>query len=197
MTAQKKRGRAADTAPTSQARAQADTKLRGNHSANGSAALGEESANQRAARWLYSLGLIPIRIAKNSKKAIDKGWPDTSYASADEAASAFTGHHGNIGFTMPNNFVVVDVDQKNGVDGGASWHGLHERLGLTLKPTLTFKTPSGGRHYVYRLPRGVGLKNAVGIVPGVDLKTYAGYVVTAPSRIGDAEYCLIDGAVDD
>ncbi len=66
--------------------------------------------------------------------------------------------------------IVLDVD---GAAGRESIRGKH------LPPTPTCKTPRGG-HYYYRHPGG-HVPNAVGLLPGIDLRADGGYVVTAPS----------------
>lgn len=55
--------------------------------------------------------------------------------------------------TGVNNIVVLDVDTKNGKDGFAR---LRER-GLSIPQTFSYKTPSGGTHYVYHFPKSAKL----------------------------------------
>lgn len=74
---------------------------------------------------------------------------------------------------LANGFIVLDVDVK-GVDGRLSLEGKQ------LPATYTVRTQSGGLHYYYKTPP-VALRNRVGLLPGVDLRTDGGYVVVPPS----------------
>jgi len=66
-----------------------------------------------------------------------------------------------------SNLVVIDVD----VSHGGTTKG--------LPPTLVARTQSGGWHFYYRYLKGV--KNAVGVRQGVDIRSDGGYVVAPPS----------------
>lgn len=69
---------------------------------------------------------------------------------------------------------ILDIDPRNFVKGQNPLAGRH------LPITPTERTPSGGEHRYFRLPRGVTLKKRE-ILPGVDLIAEGGYVVMAPS----------------
>lgn len=86
--------------------------------------------------------------------------------------------------------IVVDVDQKNGKDGLAELQRL-ERSGRICPPTLTQITPTGGRHLIYRSQRAVkGGVNKLG--PGIDIKSYGGYIVGAGSTINGKAYAFLE-----
>ena len=73
--------------------------------------------------------------------------------------------------------VVIDVDVKNGAPGLESWQALGDQLGPEIVETAVARTPSGGRHYVYRA-NGHSLRNSVGkLAPGLDVRAEDGYVV--------------------
>lgn len=66
----------------------------------------------------------------------------------------------------------------------------YARDGLILPPTVRQTTPSGGRHWFFRWPDGVGpedLKNSVQkrLGNGLDTRAEGGYVVLPPSRHPD------------
>lgn len=84
----------------------------------------------------------------------------------------------NIGGRLPQNVIVIDIDPRNG--GGDTINDLQSKCG-ELPKTLTSISGrgDGGRHLFYRRPHGELSSKALG--PGVDLKTYAGYVVLPPS----------------
>lgn len=66
--------------------------------------------------------------------------------------------------------MVLDVDGPE---------GLRAIKGRSLPPTVTSST-GRGLHYFYRLPP-LDLKNAVRLLPGLDLRVQGGYVVAPPS----------------
>lgn len=74
-------------------------------------------------------------------------------------------------------FVVVDVDVKNGAQGGAWLDANSERF----TQTRTIRTSSGGLHLCYIHP-GQRVKNSASkIAPGVDVRGDGGYVIVPPS----------------
>src|SRR5262249_40425445 len=80
---------------------------------------------------------------------------------------------------------VFDVDLKNGKDGYAK---LKDR-GVTMPPTPTQVTPTGGTHYFCAYTPGLVAPGS-----GIDVKNDGGYIVAAPSTIKDSvlgEYAWI------
>ena len=83
-------------------------------------------------------------------------------------------------------FLVVDVDTRN--DGDVS---LETLAGIyDLPPTLTTRTPTGGRHLFYRLPEShPGVGNSAGkLGRGLDIKTTGGYVIAPGSDVEAGRY---------
>jgi hypothetical protein len=72
--------------------------------------------------------------------------------------------------------VVMDVAD---VDSAEGWHGLRHLLGGDVPPGPQVRTGSGGRHLWFR-PTGFG--NRVRLLPGLDWRGSAGYVLAPPSR---------------
>lgn len=94
----------------------------------------------------------------------------------------------------PSGIWVVDVDvgHKQGVDGFATL----ARAGITLPETIYQNTPSGGRHYLYRLDDGdKPPRNKNSFMPGIDIRGTGYYIVLAPSVIDGKEYVLRDGTM--
>lgn len=82
----------------------------------------------------------------------------------------------------PNGFFVVDIDRKDGRDGGKSWAELVEiqggGVGVETGPCQA--TPSGGWHLFFALPDGIEIpNNSNKLAPGIDLRS-SGYVCTGP-----------------
>ena len=82
----------------------------------------------------------------------------------------------NVAIAVPAWAVVVDID-------GEAGHAAIEERALTLPRTVTAITGRGAphSHLWYRLPEGVAVKNAVAVLPGVDVRAKGGYVVAPPS----------------
>ncbi len=82
--------------------------------------------------------------------------------------------------------VVLDVDVR--ADGDNSLAKLE--LANGLPPTLTTRTPTGGRHLFYRLPEGhPGVPNGANrLGPGIDIKSTNGYVLAPGSEVEAGRY---------
>lgn len=85
-------------------------------------------------------------------------------------------------------FFVVDVDINRG--GLATIQAL--RLMEGSQKTLTSMTHSGGGHQIYALPPGVSISGGVDkLGPGVDVKSYGGYIVLPGSTIKENPYVWV------
>lgn len=83
--------------------------------------------------------------------------------------------HGEFGWAVPADVVVIDLDEKNGKHG---LRDFRDRAGCDPRDVATPQatTPSGGRHIVYRATKAY--RNLVGIEgTGIDTRTEGGYVV--------------------
>jgi hypothetical protein len=77
----------------------------------------------------------------------------------------------NIGLAIPRGLVVVDVDNPE---------AFHHLKAEDLDVPATAKSTTGrGCHLFYRTE--IEIRNAAGVVPGVDLRGVGGYVVVPPS----------------
>ncbi len=90
-------------------------------------------------------------------------WPDANIAIATGGISGIT---------------VLDVDVGPQKSGEASLKRV-ERENEPLPLTPIVRTGGGGLHYYFRYQKG--LKNAVGILPGLDIRNDGGYVIAPPS----------------
>lgn len=88
---------------------------------------------------------------------------------------------------------ALDID---GEPGAASLMDLEQRHG-ELPETAVFRTPRGGRQYLFALsalPPGVSITSSVGILPGVDVRGDGGYSVVPPSSRPEGPYAWISTA---
>lgn len=129
-------------------------------------------------------GWTPVAIAPSNKKPLLTGWQTRPLVETLAAISANQG--ANVGIAIPAGHMVLDVDCK-GADGYASLAALETENGK-LPNTLTAATPSGGLHIWFKLSPGVTVRNAVGFMPGLDVRSEGGYVVAPPSVIDGKLY---------
>ena len=87
---------------------------------------------------------------------------------------------------------VVDLDNKNGVNGIAELEKLEAKHGK-LPETYTVITPSGGRHLYFAMPDTDLGCSASRVGEGIDIRAEGGYVIAQPSMLGDGrKYTKID-----
>ena len=75
-----------------------------------------------------------------------------------------------------SDLLVLDVDGPDGVQSLADAGHSVESLPITLTATT-----GKGHHYYFRMPSGVAVKNAVGLLPKVDIRADGGLVIAPPS----------------
>lgn len=90
-----------------------------------------------------------------------------------------------------NGIVAVDIDVKNGKNGFKSL----EKEGLVLPPTMSQTTMSGGKHFIYKCPPGLTLKNTSGTFgEAIDTRAERGWIAyygTDNTPIADAPAWLL------
>jgi hypothetical protein len=83
---------------------------------------------------------------------------------------------------------VADVDNKNDKDGEASLRTFVNGHNA-LPETLESRTPSGGRHIVFKMPAGIQIPSGTDVHGvGLDVRANGGYIVAPPSVIGGKSY---------
>ena len=144
-------------------------------SADRSAALGEEGASWGATK---------------DKAIIDRYFDEWSNA--------------NIGLPAgkDNGFFVVDLDtmEGHGKDGIGNLKKLIATNGGEWPETLTSRTPTDGKHYLFKYPDDVTIINKPDIVKGVDIIGEGGMILAPPSikpgvgiyRWGNAPHEIVD-----
>ena len=89
--------------------------------------------------------------------------------------------------------ILLDIDTKHDKPGAASFAELEADYGSLPDGALLQTTPSGGRHYLLRLPDGVdphALPNRADVLLGVDVFTHQRQFVLAPSRTALGAYAF-------
>ena len=104
-----------------------------------------------------------------------KNWPDANIGIPTGVASGFD---------------VLDVDPRHG--GDDSLETLESQYG-EMPATVEQLTGGGGRHLLFRHRDGV--RNKVGLLPGLDIRGEGGYIVVAPSvHESGRTYCWEDSS---
>jgi hypothetical protein len=118
----------------------------------------------------------------------------------DRIRAAWTARPYNVGIaTGPAGLLVVDLDtlkpkdEKGTPDGAANFAALCERAGHVVPATRRIRTPSGGEHLYFAVPRGVRLPSTAGTLASkVDTRAWGGQVVAPGSATPQGPYTVAD-----
>lgn len=144
------------------------------HAEAGFAVFPARAANKRphVKDWQTIATTDPAQIRRWWKK-----WPDAMPA-------ILTGRR--------NGVAVLDLDLKDGKDGGAALRALG--IDPDTLSTCTVATPSGGRHLYFRWPEGMG-NSPAGLPAGVDVRGQGGFVIAPGASHGRGRYRLLEGVL--
>lgn len=122
---------------------------------------------QQEAAWRYAGWGFNIFPLKGKRPFFEAGRHFSNYTHDKNKIADWWTHYptANIGARPFKNFVVIDIDPRNG--GTDTWEELNHRQ--ELPRTLSTRTGSGGLHYWFKLPRPGALRNNAGA--GIDLQT--------------------------
>lgn len=136
-----------------------------------------------AARGFRVFPLVP----NGKEPAFDDTWYDTATTDPEAIRAMWTDpvlrteRDYNIGVDCTN-YVVVDVDVKNGKDG----HNQYMQLGGSYD-TLVVRTPTGGFHCYFEGPDSANAN----IARDIEIRSHHGYVVAPGSTINGVPYQVI------
>lgn len=139
-------------------------------------------------------GFYIFRLKANSKTPLSSGWQNEATRDPSTIKKWFSKNPNlNYGiyagkFGVSDALLIVDVDNKGEKKGDEEVFKL-ELEGFEFPKTYSQFTPTGGKHYVYRIQNAV--KQSVGkIAPGLDIRSRGGYVVGSGSIISGKSYTL-------
>jgi|GEM_PF-768086 len=129
------------------------------------------------------------REATNESEQVERLWQRDPKA----AIGLSTGDTQSVGDGFA--LMVLDIDRKNGIDGMAPLRELETEYGV-LPETSVIETPTGGFHYYFTIPMGLGIGNSAGkIGSGIDTRCNGGYVIAPGSVLeGRGRYNVISEA---
>lgn len=134
------------------------------------------------------LDLIPLhkwdrkdpRGRDRGKSPIDPTWQRRTY-STDEVLKRAQRGGLNVGFRIPADVVVLDVDPRNFPDGRDSLAEVTAALGIDLSVAPHVVTGSGGDHYYFHKPADARTLDSLADFPGIEFKSQGRQVVVAGS----------------
>lgn len=152
--------------------------------------------SRTAAVELARRGFRVFRLNHQSLQPLKAGWPETASSDPEVVYRDFTDAVGESVIDAPaiatgKDLVVWDFDCKKGRAGLLS---LAELLAEGLPDdTFTVRTASGGLHKYYDHHKSVEIRNRTGLMEGVDIRGYHGFVVApGASREGVGDYTIVN-----
>jgi len=142
------------------------------------------------------LSILPLQC--NGKSPMNTENFPSGFKSATNNTNKIIEHwntfpQSNIGIKISDSMMVLDIDVHE-EDGFKSLKTLVEHFGI-LPETFTVKTATGGRHYYFKLPKGVTINRQINAFKGIDILTN-GYVVAPPSIIEKGKYTVLCGSLE-
>lgn len=137
----------------------------------------------------HGMAVFPCK-SKQKTPATSHGHHDAS-KEPEEIAAMFQEEH-NVAIRTGNEsgVFVLDVDMPGGDESLAALEAEHGEL----PETVTVTTPRGGKHFYFRMPEGVEVKNSTSKVGDkLDIRGEGGYVVAAPSSTDVGSYAWVEG----
>lgn len=147
---------------------------------------------------LAAKGFWVFPLKAKGKTPAHVGWQDEATRDPRQIENLFSNRAYNVGiftsrFGDDKALLVIDVDNKKGKNGDAEIFRL-ELLGNDFQPTYTQFTPTGGRHLVYVVDQPVK-QGANVLAPGLDTRSFGGYIVGAGSALPNGLYTADDCAL--
>jgi len=139
----------------------------------------------------YDRGFKVFPLKPNDKRPAVNDWQAWALTASRQKIEDFgkANPTNNWGVFCHNNLLVIDVDNKNGLEGSMSLQQL-EANNSKLPETLSVTTPSGGKHLYFL---GSGKTTASRLAKAIDTRGVGGYVVAPGSRIDQRTYELHNG----
>ncbi len=131
-----------------------------------------------AALGYAAIGLRVIPLRPRTKVPCFRGWPRLATCDPGVLTAWLLRSPGcNLGVVTGGGLIALDLDR------GTGGLGAFARLarGRDLPRTAEALTGDRGKHLLYRVPPGVAVRNAQGVLPGVDVRGERGLIAVEPS----------------
>ena len=138
-----------------------------------------QKGDSRLLRAAQEYALLGFRVLPaRGKKPILSDWPAAATTDLETVEKWWQATpSANIGLALGRGVVALDVDAPHGQD---SLRQLEDELG-ELPDTVESRTPSGGKHLLFRTSSNVSIKNRVALRPCLDVRADGGQIIVAPS----------------
>lgn len=149
--------------------------------------------------WSLGFRFHPSYRGSDDKLHNLKQWPQRAAKNREELLKLVEeaqrmGPVERVGIVPPENWMIVDLDEKNGKHGVEAFAKLIQQYEINAVPYITVKSRSGGFHLYYRtISKYVKTVSNVAKFDGVDIRGQGGFVY-APTRVGEwaeGEYVLV------
>lgn len=142
-----------------------------------------------------------VACAAAGKHPVEKAWQRTPITSKQRLAAKWERRHDlptNVGILLreEDRLLLLDIDTKKGKNGDQTLTTWSAELDIDFDKYLLQTTPSGGSHYLFRIPeafRGT-LPNHSAVAPGIDVYHAAKQFVVAPSATEVGKYRAVSTA---
>lgn len=121
----------------------------------------------------HGVPVFPVRIAHEEGSWHKKPLVKWGSISGDPAETVWNGANA-VGVPMGSRSGLITVDLDDYKEGAGADRWLH---GHNVPLTRTHGTASGGRHLIFRLPKGATFGNRAPDVTGVDIRGNGGFIV--------------------
>ncbi|MEU2086770.1 bifunctional DNA primase/polymerase [Streptomyces albus] len=153
----------------------------------------------------HGMYVHPLRVG--AKEPLWGRWEERATRDPELIRHTWSRAPFNIGVACGRSrLVAVDLDVPHAnetsgipgvVDGWTMLETLAARASKTITPTFAVRTPSGGRHLIYRSPAHTPVRNSARTVGWcIDTRAAGGYVVGIGSVVDGATYVLDSSTTD-
>lgn len=145
------------------------------------------SVNHQYARNYAKNGFLVLPCWPNSKKPLTPNGFSDATKDLNRIAYWWTRcPQANVAI-QTKDLLVLDVDCKNGIDGFKTIKALEIKFGK-LPETKTQSTPSGGKHYIYKIKDMIVPSKVNCPGDGLDIRACSAYILAEPSTINSKSY---------